>query len=205
MDEEQQPSSWPERINRYRFPILVFFFGFFIILVGVRIYIYSQNAAPIELDTRNVSLTTSNPQQTSVVVHIDGAVEKPGVYSFAPDTRVQELLVQAGGLSLSADRNWVAQQLNLAQKLTDGMKIYIPRNGEIVSSMQTGQVAGISQTKIVSINQASQAELESLAGIGPVTATKIIANRPYQNLEELVSKKSLTQSAFNKIKPSISL
>ncbi|MBI2404837.1 helix-hairpin-helix domain-containing protein [Candidatus Gottesmanbacteria bacterium] len=62
-----------------------------------------------------------------------------------------------------------------------------------------------SQNGSVNINTASQNELESLPGVGPVTAKKIIDNRPYQTLEELVSKKAVGNALFEKIKGSLSL
>ena len=65
--------------------------------------------------------------------------------------------------------------------------------------------SGISASGLIDINAASESELDTLSGIGPVTAGKIIDNRPYGSLEELVSKKAVSSSVFEKIKDHISV
>lgn len=133
-------------------------------------------------------------------VEIVGAVEKPGVYEFPGDSRVDNLLVQAGGLSSSADREWVEKNINRAALLKDGQKIYIPRNGESNESREskgsTGFVAGDYVSGLININSASLNQLDSLEGIGAVRAQKIIDNRPYTGIDELVSRKILPKSVF---------
>ena len=61
------------------------------------------------------------------------------------------------------------------------------------------------ETKMVNINTASETELDALPGVGPVTAQKIISNRPYQKIDDLVSKKAVGASVFSKIKDQISI
>jgi len=150
----------------------------------------------------------------SIVVEIAGAVEKRGVFKLPQGSRVQDLLILAGGLSPDADRAWVEKHVNLAAKLNDGQKIYIPSKSEQSSQKSaknnpgeeehSESVMGSMQT-LVNINTASQKELESLPGIGPVYAQKIIEQRPYSSIEELVSKKVLKPSLFEKIKDRISV
>jgi competence protein ComEA len=143
----------------------------------------------------------------SIVVDIEGAVTKPGVYTLPADARVQDSLIAAGGLSSDADRKGIAKLFNMAAKLTDGGKLYFPFVGESVQTASvgtTGQVAGAS-TSIVNLNTASEAELDGLPGIGQVTAQKIITNRPYQTVDELTSKKVVTASVFAKIKDLVSV
>lgn len=145
--------------------------------------------------------------QKEIAVDVEGAVEKPGVYHLSVDARQQDALIAAGGMSKSADRSIVAKTLNMAAKLSDGMKIYIPRLGESLAVMTTAgtqQVAGLA-TSSISVNTGSAAELDSLPGIGVVTANKIISNRPYGSLDELTSKKAVSRSVFEKIKDKISL
>lgn len=141
-----------------------------------------------------------------IVVDVEGAVEKPGIYRLPMDSRHQDALIAAGGMNKSADRSLVAKTLNMAAKLTDGMKLYIPHKGEVISvtSNSGSAVAGVA-TSIISINSGSVGELDSLPGVGQVTANKIISNRPYGSLEELVSKKAVSKSVFEKIKDRISL
>ncbi|MDZ4209575.1 MAG: ComEA family DNA-binding protein [Candidatus Curtissbacteria bacterium] len=119
------------------------------------------------------------------------------------NTRVDDAIKAAGGLSPDAD----STRINLAAKVSDGQKLYIQRVGESVSqsvSGSVGQVAGESVSQI-NINTASESELDKLPGIGPVTAQKIIASRPYSSPEELLSKKVVSSSVYEKIKDLISL
>ena len=92
--------------------------------------------------------------------------------------------------------------------MADGQKVYVPKIGESVSQSvggSVGQIAGESVSQLVNINVASESELDKLPGIGPVTAQKIISSRPYSSLEDLLTKKVVSQSTYEKIKDLISL
>ncbi len=147
----------------------------------------------------------------NIVVDVEGAVVKPGVYTLNQGARVQEALVLALGLSEKADRNWIEKNLNLAAKLSDGAKIYIPRVGEVQSN-RTNVVQGVSlgtdtvtSNALINVNTASGAELDTLPGVGPATAEKIINNRPYSTVDELLSKKSVNGKVFSQIKDKVSV
>ncbi|MBI5044684.1 MAG: helix-hairpin-helix domain-containing protein [Candidatus Levybacteria bacterium] len=140
---------------------------------------------------------------SGIKVDIEGAVLKPGVYDLSSDARVQDAIVAAGGLSAKVDKSELAKSLNLASRVSDGMKIYIPFHGESASGSNQSVMG--SQTGMISVNTASQSQLESLPGIGGVTAQKIISNRPYASIDELVSKKSISSKTLDKIKNQISL
>ncbi len=166
----------------------------------------------VEVLGADTSLNLSE-NANNITVEIAGQVQKPGVYTLKTSDRVEQLLVSAGGLGASADREWIEKNLNRAAKLVDGQKIYIPRKGELASqgvSLQgyqagnSGNVAG-AQSGMVNINTASLKELDSLTGIGATRAQAIIDNRPYSAIDELVSKKVITKSVFEKIKDKISL
>lgn len=154
----------------------------------------------------SVGMTTRTGK---IVIDVEGSVLKPGVYTLEQDKRVQDALVAAGGLSANADRNWVEKQLNLAAKISDGSKIYIPRIGEQVSnggdSGQARMTVLGAQAGLISINNASQSDLEGLPGIGSVTAGKIINARPFSSLDELVTRKVVSKSVYEKIKDKLSL
>jgi competence protein ComEA len=144
-------------------------------------------------------------------VDISGAVVNPGVYSFSGDARLEDLIAQAGGLQDEANKDYVSKALNLSQKVSDGFKVYIPFKTEqpstsvfTLEAASSSEVAGISTHKI-NINSASSKELESLPGIGPVSAAKIISQRPYNNKEELVSKKTISKKTLEKINDLIEL
>ena len=153
----------------------------------------------------------SSTSSGKVFVEISGAVEKPGVYEFDSNGRVDNILVAAGGLAASADRNWVERNINRAALLKDGQKIYIPREGEqsVYSPQSTAgnknAVVGspLAVDALININSASLSQLDRLDGIGAVRAQKIIDNRPYSSVDELVSKKILPKSVYEQIKDKI--
>ncbi len=137
-----------------------------------------------------------------IKVDVSGAVERPGVYEIPDDSRVKDVLITAGGLAAKADRNYISKSVNLAQRVVDGTKFYFPFENE-VSQGSFGQTALGSATQTsyqLNINTATSAELDALPGVGPVTAGRIIAARPYQNISELVSRKIVTNSVYQKIK-----
>lgn len=140
-----------------------------------------------------------------IKVDISGAVEQPGVYEIPYDSRVKDVLITAGGLGAKADRNYLAKTVNLAQRVTDGQKIYIPFEGETTTASTTTLSSGVTSATTININVASSSELDTLSGVGPVTAGKIIAGRPYQNISELVSKKIVSNSVYQRIKDKISV
>jgi len=193
-----------------------------LILIGFGVLSFKTN---IFSSGDKVEIISSKPERSDlsgeIVVEISGCIEKPGVYKLPINSRIDDLLIVSGGLSIDADREWVNKNINRASKLIDGQKIYIyparPAGGsqsEVQSAKKTGDikldqgVLGISGSEpviLVNINTASQSELEKLVGIGPVYAQKIIEQRPYSNLEELVSKKIIPQKTYEKIKNEISV
>lgn len=180
-------------------------FGVILIIIGL-VQIFTKKAPEIAFESATQEVKAVSIQK--IMVDVQGAVMRPGVYSLPDGSRVQDVLIAAGGASGNADHAFIAKNLNLAQKLSDGMKLYIPMEGEIVT---TQVVVGLSsgsekaKTGTISINSSTLSELDTLSGVGPVTAQKIIDNRPYGDVAELVSKKVVGQSVFEKIKTSISL
>jgi competence protein ComEA len=158
--------------------------------------------------------TTSGQISGEITVEIAGEVLSPGVYKLPRESRVDDLLVAAGGFSADADRGWTDKYLNRAAKLTDGQKVYIPPANQQIdesSAKSSGGYKTVSSdfssdsNNLVNINTASSAELDSLPGIGPVYAQNIIEHRPYSTSEELVSKGAIKQSLYDKIKDKISV
>lgn len=134
-----------------------------------------------------------------LVIDVAGAVNKPGVYKIKDGSRFQDAIVTAGGLSPEADSDRIAKQINLAAKLTDSAKVYVPFKGEVAGEGTTNI------TDLINVNTASAKELDSLPGIGSVTSEKIINARPYAAIEELVKKKIVSQRVFDQIKEKISV
>ncbi|HXS15361.1 MAG TPA: helix-hairpin-helix domain-containing protein [Candidatus Saccharimonadales bacterium] len=128
------------------------------------------------------------------------------MYRLSSLSRVQEALIASGGLSGDADRDYVAKHINMATKLIDGGKVYIPKIGEIeVQTADSGTSSDVlgSITAQIDINSASSDVLESLPGVGAVTAQKIIAGRPYSSVEELQTKKVVNKKVYDEIKDKV--
>lgn len=148
---------------------------------------------------------------SEIVVEISGAIIKPGVYRLSAGSRMDDLLVAAGGLAVVADREYVSRNINRAAKLLDGQKIYVPEVGEVdgqgneQSSHRNGKGSGgsVGVNTLININTASLSQLDKLPGIGSVRAGAIINGRPYLSVDELVSKKILPKSVFEKIRDQI--
>lgn len=143
----------------------------------------------------------SKKEQEKIVVDIEGAVMKPGVYTLPINSRVQDGLIAAGGLTSYAQRTWIAKNINLAQVLKDGIKLYIPYQGEIQGSQNSLD----NSSNTININTASKSQLDSLSGVGEAMAQKIIDNRPYNTIEDLVEKKVVSKGVFEKIKERITV
>ena len=133
-----------------------------------------------------------------LIVDIGGEVVRPGVYKLPIGSRIEDALRSAGGVTGGADTDYINKYLNKAAKVSDGQKLYIPHAGAENAQRSTLNAQ-------VNINSASQAELEGLPGIGPVTAGKIISNRPYQNTSELLSKKIVGRKVYEQIQDQISV
>lgn len=186
-----------------------------IFIVGGLISFFGHNASrenDITFDSGtnfHVEGASDSAKQT-IIVDVEGSVLHPGIKTIALDARIEDAVDAAGGFDDTANRAWVAKNMNLAAKLTDGAKIYIPNNEEsttqLRSSSSDGQAGFVAeQGSLININSASASELNSLSGVGPVTSQKIIDNRPYTTIEELLSKKVVGKSVFEKIKDQISL
>lgn len=150
-----------------------------------------------------------------IVVDVAGAVVVPGVYRLATGSRVGDAIAVAGGFSPRVDVERVAVELNLAAMLSDGAQVRVPSRDDAGSGSggaggaQGGSGGGAgSGSQIVNLNTASQSELESLPGIGPVTALKIIDSRagsPFAKMEELRERGLVGEKTFESIRALVSV
>lgn len=190
-------------------PIVLSLVSLVSIIVAIVLVVKStQSTTPIRFSDDTPSVASTSAQLKGILVDIEGAVVHPGVYELPIGSRIDDILQKAGGFRSDADIPIITKTINRASKLVDGAKIYIPKVGESTVTQNVGkqgQTATRVSESILSVNSASQSQLEALPGIGPVTATKIITNRPYQTLEELVTKKAMGQSLFNKLKDMLAL
>ena len=146
------------------------------------------------------------PTDKPIVVHITGAVPRPGVYALPQGARVQDGISAAGGFLAEADKS----NINLAELLDDGEKLDIPfiEGGSPVLATPVPQVVATT-TELININTASTAELDSLPGIGPTTAQKIIdyrtQNGPFVNTEDIINVPGIGPGTYERIKDMITV
>ncbi len=176
-------------------------------ILGFKIINFSSNQPKVEI----LGSETEEKILGKVVAEASGEVQKPGIYELEVGSRVNDLLIIAGGLSANADRDWVAKNVNMAAKLQDGAKLYIPKagviTGEVSSSKQPASPRGeqVASEDKININTASESELDTLWGVGPATAKKIIEGRQYQRTEELLEKKIVKSNVWSEIKDKITV
>lgn len=191
-----------ETVEKFKIPLSLSLVGMVLIVGGmVSSGLTSDKVKHQEFPQE--SLVEGNRQ---ISVDVSGAVANPGVYQLSSESRVEDAIKTAGWFSEKANGEYISKYLNLAQKISDGMKIYIPVQGESGVPSGGGAVTGVSTNSNsgpINVNSASQSELEALPGIGPVTAAKIISGRPFQKTEDLLSRKIVPKNTFEKIKDSI--
>ena len=173
----------------------------------------------IIINNQTENTTEENNNQEKIVIHITGAICNEGIYELEENSRIADAVKMAGGLKEDAD----LKQINLAYVLEDGMKINIPSKNEsttesrneasnntenyiIKENLNLSNNAKISK---VNINSATQTELETLPGIGPSTALKIINYRKekgkFNKIEDIKNVNGIGESKFNKIKEFIKI
>jgi competence protein ComEA len=147
-----------------------------------------------------------------IVVDVVGAVVRPGVYHLAIGSRVGDAITAAGGFGPRVDADAVGTALNLAAPLKDGDQVRVPSRDDTApstgsgggSSGGAGSGGGRGSTgSLVNLNSATEAELDALPGIGPVTAGKIIearAKAPFKAVDDLRTRGLVGQKTFDQIK-----
>jgi competence protein ComEA len=208
-----------KKIKKYKIEIFLLSASFFIAIFSLILY---QKEKAWEKEEVMEEKTFNNPTPyKKIFVDVAGAVKNPGVYEATLGARLKDVLDLAGGLSDEADKFFFQRNFNLAKIVVDQEKIYIPSTWEIQSGIFVENQRTLDYTQKtnlnwegdnlensinkININQATAEELETLPGIGKVTAQKIIKNRPYQKIDELLTKKVIGKSNFEKIKDLISL
>jgi competence protein ComEA len=163
----------------------------------------SEGEPALLLGTPAPSVAAAAPSATvtgSIWVDVEGAVAQPGIRELPAGSRVADAITAAGGYATDADLAASATAINLAQPLTDGEQIRVPRIGEdAAAAASPPPAAGGTEPAggagggggLVNLNTATPEQLEALPGIGAVTVQKIVAarqERPFASLEEAVER-----------------
>ena len=204
--------------------IILIFLGI-IAVIGITYYSYTneknieisqENELEVENETNEINVDEENSEKIATIkVHVSGAVKNEGVYELEEDARIADAIEKAGGVTDIANM----KNVNLASKLEDGMKIYIPKQGEDVLENNLEENSNNKETTLggsgtnsnvgnekgkININKATKEELDTLPGIGESTAQKIIKYREehgsFKNIEELKEVKGIGDAKYEEIK-----
>ncbi len=160
------------------------------------------------------------PTPNPIKVHISGEVQNPGIYALEPGSRVQDVIEIAGGFTSKANTTG----LNLASQLEDGIRVQVPAQSQVEPPSPTAAPSSKDEeapakpnsppedhpaSALINLNTAMQIELETLSGIGPATALKIIAfqeeNGPFTSIEEIQKVSGIGPVPFENIKDFITV
>jgi len=159
------------------------------VVIGVLLFFLNNknhedpvSEVPAALSTTDVEEEQDSDTETIVIVDVKGEVKNPGVYEVDPGARIHDVIELAGDFTEEADETSV----NLAEVVHDERMIVVPKIGDETNVTEQGG----EQATTIKINQATQAEIEQLPGIGPSKAATIIKHReehgPFKELEDLL-------------------
>ena len=195
-----------------------------VIAIIIGIYLYSNYQAAEEeffseeLEVQNMIEETQDDieEQNQIIIHISGAVVNEGIVKISQGARIADVIEMAGGLKENAS----LKNVNLAYKIEDGQKIYIPTLEEeelgqdnveeylIIEDGNNNSISSLNYKEgdelMVNLNKATQTELEELPGIGVATALKIInyreENGEFKTIEDIKNVNGIGDAKFNNIK-----
>ena len=163
------------------------------------------------INEKSENNTQKREDNSTTMCQIDGCVNKPGVYSFKKDDRIKDIVELAGGFTQDAD----TKSVNLAMKLKDEMKIYIPSKTETSKAQNNDRhssdivtIKDNNSSSLVNINTADSNKLQTLPGIGPSKAKKIIEFREKKQnkkIEEIKNVDGIGDKTFESLKSLITI
>ena len=188
-------------------------------------YTYSQRRALIAIslvailfatflftNTRGRAVAQESPKPAltmpavtkTILIHVAGKVKRPDVYPLLAGSRVSDAIKAAGGAQKGVDLS----DINLARVLVDGEQVYVGYVAK-VSSSSSSKSKKTKFTGVINVNRATKAEFDSLTGIGPVLASRIInyrsANGPFLALDDLLKVSGIGSKTLERIRPRLSL
>ena len=208
---------------------IIFFIILLIMVIFIIYYLYSslyQNTMIFSYPDNNLinnNLIQNNENsifpseellENSIIIYICGAVQENKVVKLKENSRICDAIEAVGGLTKDADLT----NINLAYILEDGEKIYIPKKGENIENTNISisnsnndlyYNSSLQKNNKININKATQTELETIPGIGPSTALKIInyreENGKFKNIEDIRNVAGIGETKYEKIKNYISI
>ncbi|MBC7251594.1 MAG: helix-hairpin-helix domain-containing protein [Anaerolineae bacterium] len=203
-------SDW---LQRYRGYILITLVNL-LVSGGMVLFLRRPSPPAIVITTptaTTIPAPTSTPTPAPLRVYVTGAVVHPDVYLLEAGSIVRDAVVAAGGATAEADLN----RINLAQQVYDQQQIYIPKVGEESLPLPsppaslTSAASSVQPAGKVNINTATAEELDTLPGIGPALAQRIIeyrqTNGPFQSIEEIKNVSGIGDKLFEKLKDLITI
>lgn len=196
-----------------------------IVAIAIMYFIYNKNQVKEDINieneilVNNVSTNENNTNDDIVIIHITGSVKNPGIVKLKEGSRIEDAIEAAGGLTENAD----ITRVNLAYVVEDGTKIKIPSASEedigdedIIDSksgdniiIEENAVPSNNSTQTININKATEKEFETLPGIGPSLASKIIEyrnqNGKFESIEDIKNVNGIGDNKYEKIKDLITV
>lgn len=196
-----------------------------IVVIGIMYFIYNKNQVKEDINieneilVNNVITNENNTNDDIVIIHITGSVKNPGIVKLKEGSRIEDAIESAGGLTENAD----ITKVNLAYVVEDGTKIKIPSASEedigdedIIDSksgdniiIEENTVSSNNSTQTININKATEKEFETLPGIGPSLASKIIEyrnqNGKFESIEDIKNVNGIGDNKYEKIKDLITV
>jgi competence protein ComEA len=174
-----------------------------VIAIGVALYFTLSSRSEVLASPDPVQVKKLNSSETTTAllfIHVAGKVAKPGVYPVLKGSRVVDAIAAAGGALKGTDLS----DINLARQVVDGEQIYV---SNATASSRAGN--GASYNGKININRAGLSGFDSLPGIGPVIAGRIVAyrkaNGPFQSVDDLQKVNGVGAKTFERIKGRLSL
>ena len=178
-------------------------------VIGGTFYGYSTSDDVVALDAAE---KPEHPAGNDMTVYVTGAVNRPGIVTVAAESRVVDAVNACGGLLPTAD----AENINMAQSLKDGQQVRVPEKEAAAStgitpdkSVPAGAKAANTANGKVNINTADEAALDTLPGVGPAMAKRIIEYRMtegmFQSIEDIKKVRGIGEAKFEKMKDKISI